>query len=157
MTHCSDSDANSHVSSPSFHNHTALLLITALPFLQPAYRKPIEIFAKILELSETLNHQGEHSNYDIRFRKEETQANGLFGLLNSFVLDLDGLLSSLYKVGTGKEKEIIGMILNIMQAKKLYEDYGDVFSSFSNVNFSSEPSKEQNDTLDFLKELLNAD
>lgn len=120
-------------SSIPFRSHTALLLSAALPFLQPAYRHPVELALKFLEFTETMKLYREfhlqdtegsgslHQNAD-----QSSTESGLFGLINHVVLDLEGLLNSLSNVCTGGEKEIIGMFLNLIRAKNFYENYGDI-------------------------------
>ena len=118
-----------------FRNHTALLLATALPFLQPAYRHPVELLTKFLEFSETIKLYREfhikNDNplsglfKDISSAKKE---GGVFGLINTFILDIEGLLCSLSSVCTGDEKEIIQMFLNIIRAKNFYDTYGDLMN-----------------------------
>lgn len=130
----------------SFRNHTALLLCHALPYLQPAYRHPIELTMKFLEFSETLRlfqefHSADgnllHSFLRSSGQKSNTDT-GLFGMLNTFVLDFEGLLRSLSSVCTGSEKEIVGMFLNLIRAKSFYDTYGDFLkSAFTSDLFSS--------------------
>ena len=173
-----------------FRNHTALLLATALPFLQPAYRHPIELVTKFLEFSETIKlYQEFHTKdgnpfstffHDVsRIGKEE----GIFGVINTFITDVEGLLCNLAKVSTGDEKEIIGMFLNFIRAKNFYETYGDLMNlgsmfsqeaspSPSSESFDSSPqqdespfpgdlssmlNEEQQNTLNLLKSLFSAD
>lgn len=52
----------------------------------------------------------------------------MFGLIDTFVLDLEGLLNGLSRVCTGDEREIIGVFLNLIRAKKFYENYKDLLS-----------------------------
>ena len=118
-----------------FRNHTALLLATALPFLQPTYRHPVELITKFLEFSETIKLYREfHSQSGNPFSnlfKDISSAQkdgGIFGLINTFILDIEGLLCSLTSVCTGDEKEIIQMFLNIIRAKNFYETYGDLMN-----------------------------
>jgi len=131
-----------------FRNHTALLLATALPFLQPVYRHPVELITKFLEFSETIKlyreFHTENGNplsglfKDISSQKE----GGIFGLINTFILDIEGLLCSLSSVCTGDEKEIIQMFLNIIRAKNFYDTYGDLMnlgSLFSQESPFSQP------------------
>ena len=187
------SNNGSNISPLFFRNHTALLLATALPFLQPAYQHPVELITKFLELSETLKlfqkispqNDNPFSNFfrDINhFDKDK----GLLGLINTFILDIEGMLESLSCVCTGKEKDIINILLNLMQAKNFYENYGDILntflssdmfqntsesqstptdeqnmpdmaSMFSGGGMSSMLNKEQADTINLLKNLLDAE
>lgn len=125
---------NSHSSSSlPFRSHTAHLLATALPFLQPAYRHPVELITKFLEFSETIKlYQEFHSKGGAPFAElfqgttKSGRENGLFGLVNTFIVDVEGLLQSLSCVCTGGEKEIIGMFLSLIRAKNFYETYGDL-------------------------------
>lgn len=121
-------------SSPiPFRNHTALLLSAALPYLQPTYRHPVELAMKFLEFTETLKlYQEFHMTRGSLFYSppqdtpKENKETGLFGLINTFILDIEGLLNSLSSVCTGDEKEIIGMFLNIIRVKNFYETYSDL-------------------------------
>ncbi len=108
-----------------FRNHTALLLSTSLPYLQPTYRAPVELAMKFLEFTETLHTINIFSPFSKDISKDNKEA-GLFGLINTFILDIEGLLNSLSAVCTGDEKEIIGMFLNIIRIKNFYETYNDL-------------------------------
>lgn len=158
-----------------FRNHTALLLCTALPYLQPQFRHPVELALKFLEFSETLKlYQEFHMHPGAPPPKQPTEA-GLFGLIHTFVFDLEGLLTGLSKVCTGDEKEIVEMFLNLIRAKSFYDTYGDLlqsqftdlsslgnlgslFSGFSDEPTTTPPSgmlnNEQQETLDLLKSLF---
>lgn len=144
-----------------FRNHTALLLCTALPYLQPAYRHPVELALKFLEFSETLKlYQEFHMQRSPLFSGNTPVHrpggdSGLFGLINTFVFDLEGLLNSLSKVCTGDEKELVGMFLNLIRAKNFYDTYGDLLKSqftdmdglgnlFSGFNMTPQNSSTQN-------------
>ena len=113
-----------------FRSHTALLLSTALPFLQPAFRHPVELAMKFLEFSETLKlYQEFHLKTGISPTESLPKPEpGILGFLNTFILDIEGLLQSLSQVCTGDEKEIIGMFLNLIRAKRFYETYGDLLN-----------------------------
>ena len=151
-------------SSPiPFRNHTALLLSAALPYLQPTYRHPVELAMKFLEFTETLKlYQEFHlkKGHFFSFPSEDTpppnKEAGLFGLINTFILDIEGLLNKLSSVCTGDEKEMIDMFLNIVRVKNFYETYSDLlkmpmmFSQDANrspmKNAPSETNKEETDT-----------
>lgn len=118
-----------------FRSHTALLLATALPFLQAPYRHPVELITKFLEFSETIKlyqefHSGTGNPFSGLFKElsSSSKEGGVFGLINTFIQDLEGLLCSLSSVCTGNEKEIINMFLNIIRAKNFYETYGDLLN-----------------------------
>jgi len=170
--------------SIQFRSHTALLLAAALPYLQPAYRHPTELALKFLEFLETMKVYRELSSTASPLQgplHTDTSApgeKGIFELLSRFVIDPEGLLNNLSTVCTGKEKEIIGLLLNLLRAKSFYENYGDILSSFmsaddfpnpfsaqsspapdlqSTNDFSSMFNKEQTDTLNLLKSLLDAE
>lgn len=131
-----------------FRNHTALLLSTALPYLQPAYRAPVELAMKFLEFTETLHTINMFSLFSKDISKDNKES-GLFGLINTFILDIEGLLNSLSTVCTGDEKEIIGMFLNIIRIKNFYETYNDLikvpmmFSPDLNHTPTSEPTSNE--------------
>lgn len=113
-----------------FRSHTALLLSTALPFLQPSFRHPVELAMKFLEFSETLKlYQEFHLKTGISPEDSLPKPEpGIFGFLNTFILDVEGLLQGLSQVCTGDEKEIIGLFLNLIRAKRFYETYGDLLN-----------------------------
>lgn len=169
-----------------FRSHTALLLSAALPYLQPSYRHPVELALKFLEFSETMKLYREfHPTEGSFFRSqnhpspEDGKDSGFFGLLNTVVTDLEGLLNSLATVCTGGEREIIGMFLNMIRVKNFYETYGDLMNMqlFSSPEPSPEPSPDfcseasspfpsdlssmlsddQKETLNLLKNLFSAD
>lgn len=165
-----------------FRNHTSLLLATALPFLQPAYRNPVELIIKILEVSDTMKayrtcYAESNNPFSALFREliQPRGEAGLPGLISTLFTDIEGLLCSLSKVCTGKEQEIVNLFLNLIRAKNIYETYGDLFqmgSMFSEAepstpppasgttfsgDFSSMFSEEQQDTLNLLKNLLSAE
>lgn len=128
-------DSSNHPAPLPFRSHTALLLSTALPFLQPVYRHPVELITKFLEFSETIKlYQEFHSKSGNPFAglfQDVTQSGkkgDLFGLINTFIIDIEGLLQSLSQVCTGDEKEIISMFLNLIRAKNFYETYGDLLN-----------------------------
>ena len=150
-------------SSPiPFRNHTALLLSAALPYLQPTYRHPVELAMKFLEFTETLKlYQEFHMKKGHLFSCPQdtppfNKEAGLFGLINTFILDIEGLLNKLSSVCTGDEKEMIDMFLNIVRVKNFYETYSDLlkmpmmFSPDANrspmKNAPSETNKEETDT-----------
>lgn len=136
-------------SSIPFHNHTALLLSTALPYLQPAYRQPVELAMKFLEFTETLYMTKGNLFSSFQEIPRDTKETGLFGLINTFILDIEGLLNSLSSVCTGDEKEIISMFLNIVRIKNFYETYSDLtkmpmmFSPDFNSTSMSEPTSNE--------------
>lgn len=128
-------DSGPDSTSLPFRSHTALLLATALPFLQPAYRHPVELITKFLEFSETIKlYQEFHAKNGNPFSglfqelSHPGKEGGLFGLINTFIADIEGLLCGLSQVCTGGEREIINMFLNIIRAKNFYETYGDLLN-----------------------------
>ena len=136
-------------SSIPFHNHTALLLSTALPYLQPTYRPPVELAMKFLEFTETLHITKGSLFSSFQDIQKTNKDSGLFGLINTFILDIEGLLNSLSSVCTGDEKEIISMFLNLVRIKNFYETYSDLakmpmmFSSDFNSTSISEPTSNE--------------
>lgn len=158
-----------------FRNHTALLLSVALPYLHPAYRHPVELALKFLEFSETMrlfrefHLQGNSAPFSPGHSPQNNDT-GFFGLINTYITDLEGLLTSLSSVCTGDEKEVLGMFLNLIRAKNFYHTYGDLFSAMqgslgepSNTTLREEPAPnlssmlnpEQNETLELLKSLFS--
>ena len=127
-----------------FRNHTALLLGVALPYLQPAYRHPIELALKFLEFTETLRlyrefHTGvggySFSTTAYSFGRPDNSVqnppdnSGFLGVLNNYITDPEALLVSLSSVCIGDEKELIGMFLNLIRAKNFYDTYGELLKS----------------------------
>lgn len=160
-----------------FRSHTALLLAAALPYLQPAYRQPVELAMKFMEFSETIqfcrqNHLPETEALHALHSTMATDSvfSGIMELIYRFVQDPEGLLTNLSPICNEKEKNIVGLLLNLLQAKNFYENYGDLFGSFMSSGFpedtpskestasdgglSSMMNKEQLDTLNLLKSLL---
>lgn len=160
-----------------FRSHTALLLAAAIPYLQPAYRQPVELAMKFMEFSETIqfcrqNHlpktEALHALHNTM--PTDSMFSGIMELIYRFVQDPEGLLNNLSPICTDKEKNIVALLLNLLQAKNLYENYGDIFSSFMSAGFPKEDSpqasptpeggpasmmnEEQLDTLNLLKSLL---
>ena len=160
-----------------FRSHTALLLAAALPYLQPAYRQPVELAMKFLEFSETIQFcrqnnipKAEAIHALHNSMPADSVFSGIMELIYRFVKDPEGLLTNLSPICTEKEKNIVGMLLNLLQAKNFYENYGDMFSSFMSAGFPTEAppkeatapeggltsmmNEEQLDTLNLLKSLL---
>ena len=80
-------------SLPPFHSHTALLISTALPFLQPSYRQPAELIMKFLELSETMKYYRELPTPQITpINPPSGEESGIFALISHFIQDPEGLL-----------------------------------------------------------------
>lgn len=128
-----------------FRSHTALLLAVALPHLQPAYRHPAELALKFLELSETMKLYREFhlpkADSPSPLHKHSSTSPGLDRIMDMvyrFVQDPEGLLHSLSAVCTGKEKDIVSTLLNLMQAKSFYENYGDILKTFMSSDMSSD-------------------
>ena len=167
-----------------FRNHTALLLSAALPFLAPSFRHSVELALKFLEFTETLRLFREfHSLNKPDFPTGNypySDTTGVFPMLDLYITDLEGLLTSLSSVCTGGEKELIDMFLNLIRARKFYETYGDLlksqfadsgglsklfsglggfggFDSFNSgpANLSSMLNEEQKETLELLKSLVS--
>ena len=165
-----------------FRNHTSLLLATALPFLQPAYRHPVELIIKFLELSDTMKAYREcqtdsKNPFSDIFRafSYPQKEGGISGLINTFILDPEGLLCSLSKVCSGSEQELVNLLLNVLRAKNFYETYGDLFQMNSLFSESSQEmsspsfdspapgdlssllSSDQQETLNLLKNLFSTE
>lgn len=161
-----------------FRSHTALLLAAALPYLQPAYRQPVELAMKFLEFSETIQfcrHNQLPKTEAIHIlhnaMPSDSMFSGIMELIYRFVQDPEGLLTNLSPICTEKEKNIVGLLLNLFQAKNLYENYGDIFSTFmssgvtptapsagfeqSSDSLATMMNEEQLDTLNLLKRLLD--
>ena len=177
--------------SIQFRSHTALLLAAALPFLQPVYRQPAELAMKFLELLETMKvYRNIRTTDSGSARPPQSFApltpglSGIMELVYRYIQDPEGLLHNLSPVCTGKEKEIVNMLLNLMQAKSFYETYGDLLQGFMSAGTATPPepsgntgdfsmpdiasmmsggdlssmlSDEQNETLNLLKNLLDAE
>ena len=151
-----------------FRSHTALLLAAALPYLQPEYRQPVEVAVKFMEFSETIqfcrqNHLPKadalHALHNTM--PSDSMFSGIMELIHRFIQDPEGLLNSLSPICNEKEKNIVGLLLNLLQAKNFYENYGDIFHSFMSAGSPKEEAspesmmnEEQLDTLNLLKSLL---
>ncbi len=121
-------------SSIPFRSHTALLLAAALPYLQPSYRHSAELVLKFLELSETLKFYREFPWMDEAISGSTShnleKESGILGLIQRLIQDPEGLLTRLTGVCTGKELEIVSMLLNLLRAKSFYDTYGDTLQTF---------------------------
>lgn len=179
-------------SSIPFRSHTALLLAAALPHLQPAFRQQAELVLKFLELSETLKFYRKFSLKDEAIcgntSCDTAKDTGISGLIRHFVQDPEALLTKLSVVCTGKESEIVSMLLQFLHAKSFYDTYGDTLQMFlssgmpsgftetqtaeetpENVsmqdaasvlnsgNLAAMLNKEQKETLELLKNLLESE
>lgn len=121
-------------SSIPFRSHTALLLAAALPHLQPAFRHQAELVLKFLELSETLKFYRKVSDKDDAIpgstSSNSSKDSGISGFIQHFVQNPEALLNNLSGVCTGKELEIVRMLLNFLHAKSFYDTYGDTLQMF---------------------------
>ncbi len=159
-----------------FRNHTALLLCAALPYLHPAYRHPLELALKFLEFTETLRlfqefHGPGGSAPFFQRNSPSVESTGVFGLINRYITDLEGLLRSLSSVCTGDEKELINTFLNLVHVKNFYDTYGDLLNSqFTDTSglasllsgvgnagapFAEQQTSAQKETLELLKSLFS--
>lgn len=121
-------------SSIPFRSHAALLLAAALPHLTPALTHQAELALKTLELLETLKFYRDFPWSDEAFsgRSSHTpeKESGISGLIKRFIQDPEGLLQKLSGICTGKELELVRMLLNILRAKSFYDTYGDALQMF---------------------------
>jgi len=179
--------------SIQFRSHTALLLAAAIPYLQPAYRLPTELAMKLMEFMETIKLYRELPESPLHNASgSPVGESGILAIISRFIQDLEGLLQNLSGVCSGKEKEVVTLLLNFLQAKSFYENYGDILGSFMSADLSANPfasetppttdnivpesfsvpdmasvlaggdlssmlSQEQTDTLNLLKNLLDAE
>ena len=179
-------DTDQPVSLLPFRSHTALLLATALPFIRPPYRHPVELMTKFLDFTETMKLYREfHSSSPIGSlygnQQQEAHEGGLLGLIGTFITDTEGLLAALSGVCSGSEREIITMFLNLIRAKSFFENYGDLMQMFSEAapaakgqspeqpvhdadpfsalsgSLTSILNSEQQETLELLKSLFETD
>ena len=171
-------DTTPNTTSLTFRSHTALLLATALPFLQPAYRHPVELITKFLEFSETIklfqefHLQGGNSLTGMFHEATKIgKEGGIFGLINTFILDLEGLLhgltgvcyGDLLNMGSlfGGDAPDLSKVFHSGQPPEQEPSDAQKTSSAENSPFSGDLSsmlnEEQKETLDLLKSLFSTD
>lgn len=116
-----------------FRSHAALLLAAALPHLTPALTHQAELALKTLELLETLKFYRDVPWSDEAISGSShnlEKESGIFGLFKRFIQDPEGLLQKLSGICTGKELDLVRMLLNILRAKSFYDTYGDALQMF---------------------------
>lgn len=139
------------------NKHMIDILRAALPHLNGSTKKPIELAVQASEFFDNLSSlQNTNELSACSFENEP--------------IDVESLLVHIQDVCNESEKEMIHMILNFLNARKIYQAY-DAFRSISNqgtndATFSNPPnmmdfltsqlSSEQKSTFDNLSMMMNA-
>lgn len=155
-----EDDLNFSFSKESGISHTRNILNAAIPYIHPKNQKIIKTIVKATEFLDLVTSSS---------TEDEMEACNL----NSSGIDIEGMFGSIRQFCTSKEREFIDMIMNFIQAKKLFSVYrlfssnsdskdnpfSDFSESSSNLNMmdmlSSMLSSEQKSTFDNLSTILN--
>ncbi len=119
--------------------HTAELMKASLPYFDDRTRSKVELVSKIFDLMGSLNILG----------RESMVACG-YGTFN---IDVEGLLSGIRPICDHRERETIDRILNIFNAKRMFEMYNNFMNmmktmqEFGGFPFGGEESKYDTDTV----------
>lgn len=95
--------------------HTAELMKASLPYFDDRIRSKVELFSKVFDLMGSLNIIG----------RESMAACG-YGTIS---IDVEGLLNGIRPVCNHKEREMVDKILNIFNAKRMF----DMYNNFMNM------------------------
>ena len=98
-------------------NNEIEMLRAAIPYAAPAYRKPLQVFLQIRELSEYINNSQE---------EPEIEA---FGMENAG--DIEGLMENIRPFCGVRERDMIDSFLNVIKARNMYQCYRNYASAFA--------------------------
>jgi hypothetical protein len=121
------------------YTHTAELMKASLPYFDDKTRNKVELVSKMFDLMGSLNIIG----------RESMVACGS-GTLN---IDVEGLLNGIRPICDHKEREMIDRILNIFNAKRMFEMYNNFMNmmntmqEFGGFPFGEEEKKYDTDTV----------
>lgn len=117
--------------------HTAELMKASLPYFDDRTRSKVELVSKIFDLMGNINIIG----------RESMAACG-YGTIN---IDVEGLLNGIRPICDHREREIVDRILNIFNAKRMFEMYNNFMNmmntmqGFGGFPFGGEESKYDTD------------
>jgi hypothetical protein len=100
--------------------HTAEIMKAALPFIDSKSRVTADLFTKILDLMGTMKSMTGKVNMAAYGNESET-------------LDMEGLLSGIRPLCNNKEREFVDKILNIFNAKRMFEMYNNFMSTMKTM------------------------
>lgn len=141
-----------HQSNPDV-SHTVELLSTAIPYLNGRPKKSINMLLKTAELMDSFK--------DLQ-NKEELSACDI----HTTEIDTENMLQDMKKLCTDKEREFLDVIINFINAQKIYNTYRTIanVSSSNNSSFgdyaktlglsSMSENLNNNNTMEILKNLL---
>lgn len=99
--------------------HTAELMKASLPFFDERTRCKVELFSKVFDLMGSLHIIG----------RESMAACG-YGTIS---IDVEGLLNGIRPVCNHKEREMVDKILNIFNAKRMFEMYNNFMNMMNTM------------------------
>jgi hypothetical protein len=104
--------------------HTAEIMKAALPFIDSRSRVTAEFFTKILDLMGSLKSMTGKVNMAAYGSGSESE---------SEKVDVEGLLTGIRPLCNGKEREYVDKILNIFNAKRMFEMYNNFMSTMKTM------------------------
>lgn len=99
-------------------NNEIEMLRAAIPYAAPAYRKPLQVFLQIRELSEFMNSSTAEAEIEA------------FGMDSSG--DIEGLMENIRPYCGVRDREMVDSFLNVMKARNMYQCYRNYASAFAN-------------------------
>ena len=121
------------------YTHTAELMKASLPYFDDRTRVKVELFSKMLDLMGSLNIIGRESMVACGYQ--------------TINIDVEGLLNGIRPICDNKERETVDRILNIFNAKRMFEMYNNFMNmmktmqEFGGFPFGEEENKEDTDTV----------
>lgn len=131
------------MSSNNSTRHSIEILRAALPHLNNATKKPLEL---VVQANELLENISSYQNTD------ELSACST----DNTPVDLEALLTNIQEVCNDSEKEMIHMILNFLQTRKIYQAY-DAFRSTNQANGKASNMSNQPNMMEFLMSQLSSE
>mgnify|MGYP006393367979 CR=1 FL=1 len=98
-------------------NRQIEMLRTAIPYAAPVYRKPLQVFLQMRELSEYI--RGSEESADIE----------ACGMDN--VGDIEGLMENLRQFCGVRERDMIDSFLNVIKVQNMYQCYKNYAGAFA--------------------------
>jgi len=98
-------------------NNEIEMLRAAIPYAAPMYRKPLQVFLQIRELSDYIRSSSESAEIEA------------FGMDN--VGDVEGFMESIRPFCGGRERDMIDSFLNVIKVQNMYQCYKSYASAFA--------------------------
>ncbi len=119
--------------------HTAEIMKASLPYFDDRTRGKVELVSKIFDLMGSLNIIGRESMAACGYR--------------AITIDMEGLLNGIRPICDHREREFVDRILNIFNAKKMFEMYNNFMNmmktmqEFGGFPFGEDEKKSDTDTV----------